>query len=87
MAAQADCGRTLARSYGDFDALLVGTKVGILVDKTPETMAAVCSENNYALVCGFLVAVFLGRPGLAAAPFAEILFGPVETPSRPRQRR
>ena len=34
-------GRTLARSYGHFDALLVGTEVGVLVDKTPETMAAV----------------------------------------------
>jgi hypothetical protein len=41
MAARADCGRTLARSHGDFDALLVGTEVGVLVDKTPETMAAV----------------------------------------------
>jgi len=41
MAARADCGRTLARSHGDFDALLVGTEVGVLVDKTRETMAAV----------------------------------------------
>jgi len=41
MAARADCGRTLARSYCHFDALLVGTEVGMLVDKTPETMAAV----------------------------------------------
>jgi hypothetical protein len=41
MAPRADCGRTLARSYGHFDALLVGTEVGLLVDKTPETMAAV----------------------------------------------
>jgi len=41
MAARTDCGRTLARSHGDFDALLVGTEVGVLVDKTPETMAAV----------------------------------------------
>jgi hypothetical protein len=41
VAARADCGRTLARSHGDFDALLVGTEVGVLVDKTPETMAAV----------------------------------------------
>jgi hypothetical protein len=39
--ARADCGRTLARSYGNFDALLVGTEVGVLVDKTPETMVAV----------------------------------------------
>jgi len=41
MAARADCGRTLAGSHGDFDALFVGTEVGVLVDKTPEMMAAV----------------------------------------------
>src|SRR6185436_6873317 len=41
MAARADCGRTLARSHDDFDTLLVGTEVGVLVDKTSETMAAV----------------------------------------------
>jgi hypothetical protein len=41
MATRADCGRTLARSYGHFDALLVGTEMGLLVDKTSETMAAV----------------------------------------------
>src|SRR4051812_4829255 len=41
MAAQADRGRTLTRSHGHFDALLVGTEVGVLVDKTSETMAAV----------------------------------------------
>src|SRR5882757_8713916 len=35
MAARADCGRTLARSHGHFDALLVGTEVGVLLDKTP----------------------------------------------------
>src|ERR1017187_9367105 len=40
-AARAGRGPTLARSYGHFDALLVGTEVGVLVDKTPETMAAV----------------------------------------------
>jgi hypothetical protein len=28
-------------SEGHFDALLVGTEVGVLVDNTPETMAAV----------------------------------------------
>ena len=37
MAARADCGRTL---HGHFDTLLVGTEVGVLVDKTSETMAA-----------------------------------------------
>jgi hypothetical protein len=41
MAARADCGRTLARSHGHFDTLLVGTGVGVLVDKTSVTMAAV----------------------------------------------
>ena len=41
MAARADCGRTPARSHGHFDTLLVGTEVGVLVDKTSETMAAV----------------------------------------------
>ena len=39
MAARADCGRTLSRSYGHSDAILVGTEVGLPVDKTPETMA------------------------------------------------
>jgi hypothetical protein len=34
--ARADCDRTLARSYRRLDALLVGTEVGLLVDKTPE---------------------------------------------------
>ena len=41
MAARADSGGTLPRSHGHFDALLVGTEVGVLVDKTSETMAAV----------------------------------------------
>ena len=30
-----------SRSYGHFDALLVSTEVGMLVHKTPETVAAV----------------------------------------------
>jgi hypothetical protein len=30
MVARADCGRTLARSHGHFDALFVGTEVGML---------------------------------------------------------
>src|SRR6185369_12776904 len=33
MALRADCGRTPARSHGNFDTLLVGTEVGVLVDK------------------------------------------------------
>src|SRR6478672_959441 len=41
VAARADCGRTLARLHGDFDTLLVGAEVGVLVDKTSETMAVV----------------------------------------------
>ena len=41
MAARADRGRTLARPHGDFDALVVGTETGVLVDKSPEAMAAV----------------------------------------------
>ena len=41
MAARADCGRTLARSHSHFDTLLVGAEVGVLVNKTSETMAAV----------------------------------------------
>jgi hypothetical protein len=41
MAARANRDRTFARTHGDFDALLVGTEVGMLVDKTPEMMAAV----------------------------------------------
>jgi hypothetical protein len=41
MAARADCGRTLSRSYGHFDALFVGTEVCALINKTPKTMAAV----------------------------------------------
>ena len=87
MPARADCGRTLARSHGHFDNLLVGTEVGVLVDKTSETMAAVCFENDYSDGSGLGVFGLRGRPGLAATPSAEILFGPVETPSRPRHLR
>jgi hypothetical protein len=41
MAPRADCGRTLARSHDHFDTLLVGTEVGVVVDKTSGAMAAV----------------------------------------------
>jgi hypothetical protein len=41
MAARANSGRTLARPHGHFDALIVGTEAGVLVDKTPKSMAAV----------------------------------------------
>jgi hypothetical protein len=47
MAARADCDRTLARSHGYFDALLVATEVGVLVDKTPETIAAVQNRDQF----------------------------------------
>jgi hypothetical protein len=33
--------QSLARSYGHFDALFVGTEVGVLIDKTLEAVAAV----------------------------------------------
>ena len=46
MAARADRGRTLPRSHGHFDTLLVGTEVGVLVDKTSETMAAVQNRDR-----------------------------------------
>jgi len=41
VAARANRRRTLAGSHGDFDALLVGTEMGVLIDKTPESVAAV----------------------------------------------
>jgi hypothetical protein len=47
MAARADCGRTLARSHGHFDTLLVGTEVGMLVNKTSETMTAVENRDQF----------------------------------------
>ena len=47
MAARADCGRTLARSQDHFDALLVGTETGVLIDKTSKTMAAVQDRGQF----------------------------------------
>ena len=47
VAARTDCSRTLARSHGHFDTLLVGTEVGVLVDKTSETMAAVQNRDQF----------------------------------------
>ena len=41
MAARADRGRTLARPHGDFDALVVRTECGAMIDKPPEAMTAV----------------------------------------------
>ena len=46
VATRADCRRTHARSYGHFEALLIGTEVRVLVDKTPETMAAVWNREQ-----------------------------------------
>lgn len=47
MAARANCVRTLARPYGHFDALFAGTEVSVLVDKTPETMAAIQNRDQF----------------------------------------
>jgi len=41
MAARADRGRTLARPHGNFDALVVRTECGAMIDKSSEAMAAV----------------------------------------------
>ena len=41
MAARADGGRTLARPHGHFDALVVRTECGAMIDKSPEAVAAV----------------------------------------------
>src|SRR5215831_3925341 len=47
MAPRADCGRTFARSQGHFDASLVATETGVLIDKTSETMAAVQDRGQF----------------------------------------
>ena len=47
MATRADCGRTLARSHGHFDAVLVVTEAGVLVNETPETVAAVQNRDQF----------------------------------------
>jgi hypothetical protein len=41
MATGTDRRRTFARTHGDFDAFLIGTEAGILVNEPPEMMAAV----------------------------------------------
>ena len=41
MAARTDRRRPLARPHSDLDAFVVGTEAGILVNETPEMMAAV----------------------------------------------
>jgi hypothetical protein len=45
MAARADRGRTRSQDY--FDAPLVGTETGVLIDKTSETMAAVQDRGQF----------------------------------------
>jgi hypothetical protein len=47
MAARADYGRTFARSQDHFDAFLVGTEPGVLIDKTSKTMAAVQDRGQF----------------------------------------
>jgi hypothetical protein len=47
MAAREGCCRTFARSHNYFDALLVGTETGVLIDKTSETMAAVQDRGQF----------------------------------------
>jgi hypothetical protein len=47
MAARADCCRTFARSHDYFDALLVGTETGVLINKTSETMAAIQDRGQF----------------------------------------
>src|SRR5262249_54313817 len=61
MAARADRGRALARPHGDFDALVVRTEPGAMIDKSPKAMAAVCSENRLAARLGRLVLFFARR--------------------------
>jgi hypothetical protein len=41
MTAGADGGGTLARPHGDFNALVVGSESGLVVDESPEAVAAV----------------------------------------------
>jgi hypothetical protein len=41
MAAGTNRRRTFARAHGDFNAFVIGTEAGMLVNETPEMMAAV----------------------------------------------
>jgi hypothetical protein len=45
--ARAHCDRTPARPYNHFNALLVGTETGALVDKTPKAVAAVQDRDQF----------------------------------------
>ncbi len=47
MAARTDRGGTLSRPHGDFDTFLVHTETGVLVDKTPEMVAAVQNRDQF----------------------------------------
>jgi hypothetical protein len=46
-AARTDAGGTLTRPHGDFDTFLVHTEAGVLVDKTPEMVAAVQNRDQF----------------------------------------
>lgn len=41
MATGTNCRRTFARTYGDFDAFVIGTEASMLVNEAPEMMAVV----------------------------------------------
>jgi hypothetical protein len=53
MAAGAGSHRTTAGAHDDFDALLVGTETGMLVNETSKMVAPVCSENRLAALAGW----------------------------------
>ena len=58
MAARADCGRALARSHSYFDALLVGSEAGLLINKSLKAVAAVqnCDQFHGAEASGLVAA-------------------------------
>ena len=47
MATRTDGRRTLARSHGYLNALLVGTEPDVVVDKTSKTMTAVENRDQF----------------------------------------
>ena len=87
MAARTNRGGTFARTHRNLNTLMIGAETCMLINESRKAVTAVCSENTYSEVSGAGVFGLRGRPGLAATPSAEIRFGPVETPSRPRHRR
>jgi hypothetical protein len=46
MATGTDSPRTFAWTHGDFDALVIGSEAGMLVNKAPEMMAAVWNRDE-----------------------------------------